>query len=156
MDKKRRKAGAVVPTETSPDAAGLLRDLRTLIDAGRAHVARAVNAGMVLLYWSVGDRIRREILGEKRAAYGEQIVSTVSRQLAADYGRGFGRRNLFQMIRFAETFNDGQIVQTLSAQLAWSHFTLIIPLDDPLKRDFYAEMCRLERWSVRQESERET
>ncbi len=104
---------------------------------------------MVLLYWSVGDRIRREVLKEKRGTYGEQIVSTVSAQLAAEYGRGFGRRNLFRMIRFSEAFSDRQIVQTLSAQLGWSHFTEIIPLDDALKRDFYAEMCRLERWSVR-------
>ncbi len=104
---------------------------------------------MVLLYWSVGDRIRREILGEQRAAYGERIVATVSAQLTAEYGRGFGRRNLFQMIRFAEAFPDRQIVQTLSAQLGWSHFVELLPLDDPLKREFYAEMCRLERWSVR-------
>ena len=73
----------------------------------------------------------------------------MSGQLTVDYGRGFGRRNRFQMVRFAEAFPDRQIVQTLSAQLGWSHFTEIIPLADPLKRDFYAEMCRLERWGVR-------
>ena len=149
MEKKRRKKADIVPAATTPDAAALLRDLRALIDAGRTRVAQAVNAGMVLLYWSVGDRIRREILGEKRGAYGEQIVSTVSRQLTADYGRGFSRPNLFKMIRFAEAFTDQRIVRTLSEQLGWSHFIEIIPLDDPLKRDFYAEMCRLERWSVR-------
>src|SRR4051812_34334510 len=104
---------------------------------------------MVFLYWSVGNRIRREILGERRARYGEQVVETLASELAAQYGRGFGRRNLFQMIRFTEAFPDRRIVQTLSAQLGWSHFIEIIPLDDPLKRDFYAEMCRLERWSVR-------
>jgi predicted nuclease of restriction endonuclease-like (RecB) superfamily len=53
------------------------------------------------------------------------------------------------MIRFAEVFPDGKIAQTLSAQLSWSHFTEIIRLDDQLKRDFYAEMCLVERWSVR-------
>jgi predicted nuclease of restriction endonuclease-like (RecB) superfamily len=53
------------------------------------------------------------------------------------------------MIRFAECFPDQQIVQTLSAQLGWSHFIEMLPFDDPLKREFYAEMCRLERWSVR-------
>ena len=98
---------------------------------------------------SVGDRIRREILGEKRAAYGQQILRTVSEKLTAEYGRGFGPTNLSLMLRFAEAFGDRRIVQTLSAQLGWSHFIAIIPLDDPLKRDFYAEMCRLERWSVR-------
>ena len=86
---------------------------------------------------------------EKRAEYGEQIVATLSPQLTAEYGQGFAERNLFRMIQFAEVFPDGEIVATLSRQLGWSHFVELIPLDDPLKRDFYAEMCRVERWSVR-------
>jgi predicted nuclease of restriction endonuclease-like (RecB) superfamily len=49
----------------------------------------------------------------------------------------------------AEQFPDGQIIATLMQQLSWSHFLQILPLDDPLKREFYAEMCRMERWSVR-------
>jgi hypothetical protein len=64
---KKKKAGELVPAPGAPDTAQLLADLRGLIDDGRTHVARAVNAGMVLLYWSVGDRIHREILGERRA-----------------------------------------------------------------------------------------
>ncbi len=104
---------------------------------------------MVAMYWSIGKRIREDILHEKRAEYGEEIVQTVSAQLTLEYGRGFGRRNLFYMVQFAEAFPDAEIVQTLSGQLSWSHFLAIIPLDHSLKRDFYAEMCRLERWSVR-------
>lgn len=73
----------------------------------------------------------------------------MSGQLTAEYGRGLSRRNVFHMIRLAEVYPDRQIVLTLSAQLGWSHFLEIIALSDPLKRDFYAEMCRLERWSVR-------
>ena len=69
--------------------------------------------------------------------------------MTADYGRGFSRSNLFRMIRFAEVFPDPQIVADTVRQLGWSHFIEIIPFDDPLKRDFYAEMCRIERWSVR-------
>ena len=53
------------------------------------------------------------------------------------------------MVRFAEVFPDVNIVSTLSAQLNWSHFVEIIPLKDDLQRDYYAEMCRVERWSVR-------
>ena len=53
------------------------------------------------------------------------------------------------MLRFAEAFPDQRIVRTLSEQLAWCHFLELLPFDDSLKRDFYAEMCRLERWSVR-------
>jgi predicted nuclease of restriction endonuclease-like (RecB) superfamily len=76
-------------------------------------------------------------------------VSSLSAQLEAEFGRGFGRRNLFIMVRFAEVFPDLKIVQSLIAQLGWTHFLHIIRLDDPLKRDFYAEMCRIERWSTR-------
>ncbi|HUG90583.1 MAG TPA: PDDEXK nuclease domain-containing protein, partial [Planctomycetaceae bacterium] len=98
---------------------------------------------------NIGTRIREDILKQKRADYGEEIVSTVSAQLTAEFGRGFSRRNLFNMLRFAESFPGREIVQTLSAQLSWSHFVAILPLDDSLQRDFYAEMCRVERWSVR-------
>lgn len=129
--------------------APLLAELRELILTAREQVARAVNSGLVMLYWQVGDRIRREILREKRATYGEQIVSSLATQLAAEFGRGFSHRNLFNMIRFAEVFPDLKIVQALTAQLSWTHFTLLLPLQDPLKRDFYAEMCRIERWSTR-------
>ena len=73
----------------------------------------------------------------------------LSRHLEKEYGRGFSRRNLFNMIRFAEVFPSVDIVQTLSAQLGWSHFLEILALKDPLQRDFYAELCRRERWSVR-------
>jgi predicted nuclease of restriction endonuclease-like (RecB) superfamily len=127
----------------------LLADVRGLILQAREQVAHAVNSGLTQLYWQIGSRIRRDILREKRAEYGEQIVSALSAQLSTEFGRGFSRRNLFNMVRFAEVFPDPQIVQPLAAQLGWTHFSLIIYLDDPLKRDFYAEMCRVERWSKR-------
>ena len=112
-------------------------------------MAHAVNAGLVTLYWQIGQRIRKDILKEKRAEYGEQIVSALGTQLTTEFGEGFGRRNLFRMIRFAEVFPDLKIVSALRTQLGWTHFRQIIPIEDPLKRDFYAEMCRLENWSTR-------
>jgi predicted nuclease of restriction endonuclease-like (RecB) superfamily len=129
--------------------ATLLDDLRALIRQTREGVAQTVNSALVLLYWQVGHRIRTEILGQARATYGEEIVSTLSRQLAAEFGDGFSRPNLFRMVRFDEVFPDREIVSALSRQLGWSHLVEIIPLDDPLKREFYTEMCRVERWSVR-------
>lgn len=74
MAKKRQKPGMPVPASGPLNTAQLRGDLRGLIDAGRAHVAQTLNAGMVLLYWSVGDRLRREILGEGRAAYSGQLL----------------------------------------------------------------------------------
>ena len=107
----------------------MLTDLRGLIDAGRSHVAQAVNAGMVQLYWAIGDRLRREVLREKRAAYGEQIVATVSAQLTDEYGRGFSRFALSRMLQFAERLPDRAIVAALSQQLGWSHFIELFPSD---------------------------
>jgi len=139
------RAKAVAPRETTR----LLGDIRALIESARQHTAQAVNAGLVTLYWSIGARIRKDILKEKRADYGEQIVATLSRQLTAEYGRGFTRTNLFYMVQFAEAFPDQRIVHALSGQLSWTHFRQIISIEDSLKRDFYAEMCRIERWSTR-------
>ncbi len=127
----------------------MLRDLRDLIQSTRAGVAQAVNSALVLLYWQVGHRIRTEILKSRRAEYGEQVVPMLANQLALEFGQGFAEKNLRRMIQLAEVFPDREIVVTLSRQLGWSHFLAILPLRDPLQRDFYAEMCRMERWSVR-------
>ena len=127
----------------------LVEDIRRLIAEARGHVATVVNAGMTMLYWKIGERVRREILKEKRAEYGAEIVATLAKQLEGEFGRGFGKRNLFRMIRFAEAFPDVKIVSALLTQLGWTHFLSIIPMNDSLQRDFYAEMCRIERWSTR-------
>ncbi|OGR96508.1 MAG: hypothetical protein A2V88_09630 [Elusimicrobia bacterium RBG_16_66_12] len=127
----------------------LLHDLRALIEAARGQVARVVNAGQVALYWSLGDRLRREVLGGKRAAYGERIVETASRKLIAEYGRGFSRPALTRMIQFNERFSDQRICASLMHKLTWTHFLQLIPIRDDLKREYYAELCRVEGWSVR-------
>ncbi len=127
----------------------LIEDVRSLILSTRGRIAQTVNAGLVLLYWGIGKRIQKDILDSKRAEYGEKIVPTLSAQLVPEYGEGFSSRNLFRMVQFYRSFMDQRIVTTLSAQLSWSHFVEIIRFKDPLQRDFYAEMCRIERWSVR-------
>jgi predicted nuclease of restriction endonuclease-like (RecB) superfamily len=133
--------------EASPKV--LLADVRELILTTREGVARTVNAGLVMLYWQIGQRIRRDILKDKRAGYGEKIVVSLSRQLDAEFGRGFSEKSLRHMVRFAEVFPDVKIVSALLRQLGWTHFLSIIYLEDPLKRDFYAEMCRVEKWNTR-------
>jgi len=90
-----------------------------------------------------------DILKNTRAEYGKQIVATLWRQLTTEYGTSFSEKNLRRMMQFAETFPDKNIVESLVRQLSWSHIKILIPIDDPLKRDFYIEMCKLEKWSVR-------
>lgn len=94
------------------------------------------------------------MLGSERAPYGAQIVVTVSRQLVLEYGRGFTEKNLRRMVQLAQAYPDEQIVVTLLRQLSWSHFLALLPLNKPYQRDFYAEMCRIEGWSVRTLRER--
>ena len=130
-------------------AAPLLADVRELILTARESVARTIDAGLVTLYWHIGRRIHQDILKEKRAEYGAEIVATLSRHLEAEFGRGFTVKNLHRMVQFAEAFPDEEIIATLRRQLGWSHFKEIIPQAEPLKRDFSAEMCRVENWSVR-------
>lgn len=127
----------------------LLGDIRTLIEGARSCAAQAVNSYLVALYWQVGDIIRRNILENQRADYGQEIVQTLSGQLTQDYGRGFSRSNLFQMIKFSELFPDMKVVHSLSERLSWSHFLSVLSLKNPLQREFYAEMCRIEQWTVR-------
>ena len=127
----------------------LIADIRRMIEETRSAVAVTVNVGLTALNWRIGRRIAQEILKGKRAEYGETIVSTLSRQLTKDYGNGFSAKNLRHMIKFAEVFPDEQIVSTLSRQLSWSHYKEVIYLKQPLQREFYTEMCRVEQWSVR-------
>ena len=102
-----------------------------------------MNSALVGLYWHIGKRIREDVLGNDRAEYGRQILQTLSKKLTGEYGRGFSQANLSWMMRFAESFPNERIVATLSQQLSWSHFVQLIPLEDRLKREFYAEMCRV-------------
>lgn len=133
---------------------GLFGDIRSLIEQSRQQVAVTVNAEMTLLYWQVGKRINDDILKNNRAEYGRQIVNALSAQLVEEYGSGFSVKNLRRMMQFAEVFAEKEIVATLWRQLSWSHIKILIPLDDPLKRSFYVEMCKLEGWSVRTLRER--
>lgn len=127
----------------------MLADLRQMILQTRESVARAVDSGFTTLYWHIGRRILQDVLKEKRAEYGEGIVSALGRHLEEEFGRGFSGKSLHHMIRFAEAFPDEQIVSALRRQLTWTHFKALVYIEDSLKRDFYAEMCRLEGWNTR-------
>ena len=127
----------------------LLNDISRMIEEARSAVAVTVNAGLTILYWQIGRRIRKDILAHQRAEYGKQILVTLSQELMAEFGPGFSASNLSRMVTFAEAFPDKEIVASLIRQLSWSHFVAILPMTDQLQQDFYAEMCRVENWSVR-------
>lgn len=147
MKKDKTKPLAQNLTQTNYPA--LFTDIQAFIEESRASVALAVNVGLTALYWRIGKRINDDVLQGQRAEYGDEIVSTLSRQLVNEYGNGFSAKNIRHMMKFAEVFPDVQIVSTLSRQLSWSHFKELLYLKQPMQRDFYAEMCRVEKWNVR-------
>jgi predicted nuclease of restriction endonuclease-like (RecB) superfamily len=140
-------AGAEVPAIV--DEAALLTDLRGLIQSARQRIATVANSTTTRLYWHLGRRLVVESLQDERAPYGKRILATVSRELTVEFGQAFTLRSLYRAIQFCQGFTDQEIVSTLSTQLSWSHFIELLPIKDPLARDFYAEMCRIERWDVR-------
>ncbi len=124
-------------------------NISKLIVNTKNKVQQNLNSEMVILYWKVGKTIREEVLKESRAEYGSEVITNLSIQLKEEYGRGYSRRNLFNMVKLYDTYTDFEIVQTLSAQLSWSHFIELLRLDEPLKTEFYITMTMNERWSVR-------
>jgi predicted nuclease of restriction endonuclease-like (RecB) superfamily len=132
----------------------LANDIKSLIEQSKQQVVLAVNATMSMLYWQIGKRINDEINKDRSETYGKQIVATLWRQLENDYGTAFSEKNLRRMMQFSEVFPDEKIVVSLIRQLSWTHILAIIPIEDTLKRAFYIEMCKLEKWSVRTFRER--
>jgi predicted nuclease of restriction endonuclease-like (RecB) superfamily len=136
------------------DSTKLFERIALMVEASRQRVAATVNAELSMLYWNIGKQLQEDVLQNDQADYGEQIIATVSQQLTARFGKGFTYSALTRMLRFYKTFPDAHIIATLSQQLSWSHFVELIGLKDDLQRQYYMELCRLERWSVRQLRER--
>lgn len=116
-----------------PQLDNLVGELRQMIDQARESVASTINTRLGMLYWHLGNRVRKEILKEERAKYGRSIVASVARQLTLDYGKGFSEKSLRRMMQFGEVFPDEQIVVMLLRQLTWTHMMVLLPIKDTLK-----------------------
>lgn len=127
----------------------LVVELKSLIASTKEQVAISVNSSLTLMYWQIGYKINEDILKNSRAEYGNEIVHSVSRQLVEEFGSSFSKRNLFHMIKFYKVFSDEKIVYSLSTQLTWTHIRSLITIEDELKRTFYIEMAKLDKWSTR-------
>jgi len=132
----------------------LFEEIKKLVEKSKQEVAVTVNATITQLYWTIGKRIKEDILHNARAGYGKKIIATLSSQLTAEFGRGWSEKHLRHCLRIAETIDDKNILYALSRELSWTHIRTIMYIDDPIKRDFYFEMCKIERWSTRTLQER--
>ena len=125
----------------------LINDLRQIIDSARSRVAATANYEVTMMNWNIGNRINRDVLNYERAEYGKQIVAQVARQLQEEYGtKGFDEKSIRRMMQFARLMPDSQIVAQLATKLSWSHFIEVLPLKEPLQREFYLTMAATERW----------
>lgn len=121
------------------------QSVRSTLASARTKAAAAVNDAMVSAYWEIGRQIA-EAQGD-RAEYGKRLMKYLSERLTAEFGKGFTERNLRAMRQLYLAY---PIRHTLCAELSWSHYRLIIRVEDPVRRDFYVRSAVEERWTVRQ------
>lgn len=136
------------------DVESVFSDISTMIYTAKNEVMMRVNTSVISLYWNIGKKLSDEVLQGKKAEYGKNIIGDLSERLTAEYGKGFEKSSVFKMVKFYQEFPEYEKVATLSQQLTWSHFVELLPIEDELKRDFYATMCKNENWSVRTLRER--
>ncbi len=127
----------------------LVTEIKALIAESKRQVALTVNSAITMLYWEVGRRINEEILQHQRAEYGKEIVQTLAAQLELEYGKGWSEKQLRHCLRVAETIPEKEILYALSRELSWTHIRSIIYIENVLKRSFYIELCKHEKWSTR-------
>lgn len=132
---------------SDPKQENAYRSIRGYVIDAQRQVYSAVNTAMVNAYWNIGKEIYKVCGESDRAAYGEQVLSDISERLTGEFGKGFSVRNLRNMRRFYRMF---PIRQTLSAELSWSHYQLLMRVEDDGARAFYTEEAVKSGWSVRQ------
>ena len=127
----------------------LFNDVCGIIDDARRRVAVYVNSEICLTKWYVGKRIKEDVLYNQRAEYGKQIVKNLAVKLTDRYGNGWSDRSLLHCIRAAYTFSENEIRYAVSTQFSWTHIRSLMFIEDPLARQFFMEMCRIEHWDTR-------
>jgi predicted nuclease of restriction endonuclease-like (RecB) superfamily len=120
-----------------------------MIEESKKEVAVSVNVVLTTRNWRIGKRVQESILQEKRAEYGKKVVTNLSKQLVAQFDKSWSANTLWHYIKFYEVFPDEQILSAVRRELTWTHIKSIMYIEDALKRDFYLEMCKIEKWSTR-------
>lgn len=125
----------------------LYTDVCSIIEQGRKEAYASVNHKMIETYWNIGRRIvEEEQNGEARAEYGAQIIAQLSELLTHQYGKGFSKRNLAYFRQFYLTINDIRILQSRLQNLAWTHITKVLRVEDSIAIRWYLEMASKDMW----------
>lgn len=121
--------------------------IRDILSAARNKVYSAANFAMVEAYWHIGKSIVEKQGGETRAEYGAGLIAELAARMTADFGKGFTATNLKYMRQFYIAF---PIRHTLRDQLSWSHYRLLMRVENEQARQFYLDECAKSVWSTRQ------
>ena len=125
----------------------LLAEIAETLGTAKAKAIAAVNAELLLSYWSIGKYIAEyELKGQEKADYGSHLYKKLANDLTLKLGKGFSRSGLYLMKQFYEAY---PIVQAVSGQLTWSHYTVLLGVSDLSARGFYEKQAELEHWSSR-------
>lgn len=125
-------------------------DVRTILSQARHAACSAVNSAMVAAYWQIGRRIvEEEQGGSAKATYGEGLLPALSKNLSAEFGRGFSYANLRNFRQFYLTYPDPEICYALRSKLTWTHHRLIMRVETAQARDYYITQAEKENWSSR-------
>ena len=125
----------------------LYSDVQTIIEITRNKVYTIANISIIQSYWNIGRlMVEEEQNGADRAAYGKQIVESLSIKLQAFYGKGYNRTNLWYMRQFYQSFN---ILHALRGELSWTHYRLLLKVEKEAARSFYLEESIEGNWNTR-------
>jgi len=125
-----------------------IKEIKTLILQSREQAIRAVDHTRVLMYWNIGRRIfEEEQAGKERADYGTYLIKSLSEALSPEFGSGFSVRQLELMRQFYKTF---PIANAVRSQLSWTHYRLLIRIDNEAKREYYQLEAANNNWTARQ------
>ena len=127
----------------------LFSDVCGIIDKARQRVAVYVNSEICLMKWHIGKRIKEDVLYNQRAEYGKHVIKNLATKLTEKYGHGWSDRSLLHCIRAAYTFTEEEIIYAVRTQFTWTHIRSLMFIENPLARQFYMEMCRIEHWGTR-------
>ena len=128
----------------------ILNEIISIVEKSKSQLVIQANSALTLTFWHIGNLIKTKILKNERAEYGKQIIVTLSRDLEKRFGRTFNEKNLRRMIQFAQKFPEPEIVVTLSRQLSWSHFLVLLPLKTDKERLFYGKLVVENNFGVRE------
>ena len=121
--------------------------IRSILETARNQAYSAANSAMVQAYWSIGKSIVEQQGKSERAEYGRQLLQELSKQLTHDFGKGFTASNLRNMRQFYLTFPN---CYALRSNLSWTHYRMLMRVENEKARNFYLEECEKANWSTRQ------